>query len=184
MTEPISDLAGSDWIQTASGRAFWPLRPRVEDVDLGDIGHALGNLCRYNGHTRAFYSVAQHCVIMSDVVPDVPGMRLAALFHDAAEAYCSDVARPLKVHMGRYREIEDAVQRVIHERFGIPWPLPAAIKEADLRMLSTERRDLMATPPRPWMTCEGFPPYDVTITPWDPWEAGKLWLDAARALLP
>src|SRR5690242_11754504 len=83
-----------DWMQTYTGRRFWPLDPRVDDIDIGDIAHHLSLVCRFAGACREFYSVAQHCVGVSYVCD--PKDALWGLLHDAAEAYVGDMVRPLK----------------------------------------------------------------------------------------
>jgi hypothetical protein len=141
----------SDWIQTFSGRQFWPLEPAPEDVHIVDIAHALSNICRYTGHTREFYSVADHSIRVSKIVPAEDA--LWGLLHDASEAYICDVARPVK-HFPAfgelYRQIEDRLMAAICQKFGLPLEQPASIKTADNILLHTERRDLMARPPQPW----------------------------------
>ena len=77
--------AGSEWIITASGKRFYLRRPTPADIDAGDVAHALAHICRFNGHTREFYSVAQHSILVSRLLPDE--LKLAGLLHDAAEAY-------------------------------------------------------------------------------------------------
>jgi hypothetical protein len=96
-----------DWIQTYSGRQFWPLDPRVEDVHLEDIAHALSNVCRYTGHVREFYSVAEHSVHVSWSCE--PEDALWGLLHDASEAYLADMARPVKQNMPVYVAAERLV---------------------------------------------------------------------------
>ena len=85
------------WIQTYTGRKFHPLRPRVAEVDVRDIAHALSLKCRFGGHCRVFYSVAEHSVRVSRVL-EAKGRELAVwgLMHDAGEAYLPDVGRPVK----------------------------------------------------------------------------------------
>ena len=151
---------GKHWIQTASGRQFWPLDPRPEDLDLGDIAHALSNLCRFGGHCREFYSVAQHSIHVScEVQPRA--LKAAGLMHDATEAYLIDLPRPIKDALPEYRVAEDRLWRVIAKRYGLPEVLPEEVKEADERMLATEQRDLMAAPPREWEF--GHEPYDWNV---------------------
>lgn len=114
------------WIQTASGRQFWPLDPRIEDVHPPDIIDHLSKICRFAGACRKFYSVAQHSVLVSEIVQEIgrepdcsgggagggggsgaggfsPMQRLQAalvgLWHDAAEAYIGDITRPFKRHL-------------------------------------------------------------------------------------
>src|SRR5215218_7185183 len=78
------------FIQTLSGRRVNPLEPSPDDIDPADIARALANLCRFGGHSRAFYSVAQHSVIVCDLLEQrdaTPDEMMAALLHDAAEAW-------------------------------------------------------------------------------------------------
>jgi len=77
-----------NWFQTYTGKQFYPLDPRPEDIDLDDIVHHLSHLCRFNGGTREFYSVAQHSVIVADALPD--DFKLWGLLHDAAESFLAD----------------------------------------------------------------------------------------------
>jgi hypothetical protein len=161
----------SNWIQTFTGRQFWPLAPRAEDVCIEDIAHALAMKCRYTGHCTRFYSVAQHSVLASQIVPSNDA--LWALLHDATEAYLPDVARPVKQEWPEFREWEDRLCAVIAEKFGLSMPMPDSIKHADLIMLRTERRDLMVTPPRAWRTDELAQPMVDHIFPlsWVPAES-------------
>lgn len=83
-----------DWMQTYTGRKFWPLNPRAEEVYIEDIAHSLALSCRFNGHCKVFYSIAQHSVLVSQIVK--PTQQLIALLHDSAEAYLGDIIRPIK----------------------------------------------------------------------------------------
>lgn len=132
------------WIETFSGGKFHLLNPTPEEVNLEDIAHSLSQQCRFTGHTREFYSVAEHSYFVSHLVP--PEQALAALLHDASEAYLSDLSRPAKhfTAMGRvYMELEEKVQRVIAQAFGIPYEMTPEIKWADNLMLGIEGRLLM-----------------------------------------
>lgn len=131
-------------ILTASGRYFDFLNPKPEAIDIHDIATALSRMPRFTGHTTEFYSVAQHSVEVSRLVP--PGHALAGLLHDASEAYMGDLASPLKQLVPDYKAIEKRVERAICARFGLAFPLDPCIKRADLTMLVTERRDLMPRP--------------------------------------
>lgn len=151
---PRSD---SDWIYTASGRKFWPLDPRPEEIFIEDIAHALARICRFNGHTRHFYSVAEHSVRVMDQVreramgnkldaPRVQALSLWGLLHDASEAYICDLTRPMKGswQLGRiYSGFEAGLMNVICERFGLPTKMPNEVRWADEIQLATEFRDLM-----------------------------------------
>ncbi|MBK8200707.1 MAG: phosphohydrolase [Acidobacteria bacterium] len=157
------------WFMTRSGIKFYPARPRPEDVSIADIASALAKTARFNGHTFEFYSVAQHSGIVADTVKDARYKR-EALLHDAAEAYTGDLIRPIKVQPGLagFREIEERIERVIAERFGLIYPWPGEIKEADLLVLYTEDRDLRPSAwhdrptlperivPAPWETAYGM----------------------------
>jgi hypothetical protein len=136
------------WIQTYTGKQFWPLDARVEEVEIEDIAHSLAMLCRFNGHCRRFYSVAEHSVHVSRVV-DAEVARWG-LMHDAAEAYLSDLPQPIKRHMPIFRECEERLLRVIAERFALPWGVPEAIVRADMVLLATEKEALMGKEPAPW----------------------------------
>lgn len=137
------------WIQTAHGRAFDFLDPTEDSIELEDIAHALGRLCRFNGHVDDFYSVAEHSVLVSFLVPEQ--FAVAGLLHDAAEAYLGDVTKPLKDQLPDYQRIEAIVERVIARRFGLATPMPAEVKRADTLALAIEHRELMPGPePRPW----------------------------------
>lgn len=136
------------WIQTFSGRAFHPLAVEPGVVDIGDIAHALSLQCRFNGHCRTFYSVADHSVRVSRVVPAADA--LWGLLHDAAEAYLSDLPRPLKRQMPAFEEMEDRLLQRIMARYGLGWPMPESVREADEILLATEKRDLMAPEPASW----------------------------------
>lgn len=131
------------FITTFSGVEFNVLEPRPKDVRLVDIAHALSNQGRWLGHTRWFYSVAEHSVRASYMVPQ--RFRLAVLLHDASEAYTGDCPTPIKhsTLMEPFRRIEARVQIAIGEHFGIDFLAAAqAIHYADALMRDTEGRDL------------------------------------------
>ncbi len=141
------------WILTASGRHFSYLDPRPDDIDILDIAQGLANECRYAGHTRAFYSVAQHAWLTSQIVPRP--LALEALLHDASEAYCKDIPKPLKELLPDYREIEARVDGAIRARFNLPLRMSEDVHRADLILLATERRDLMRADSTPWAILAG-----------------------------
>jgi len=122
-------------ITTATGKTVDPLNLKPEDVDILDIARALSRQCRYAGHVGGFLSVARHSIWVSEVLPQ--HLRLAGLLHDAAEAYLGDLIRPLKhsVFGTAYLEMEEKVERVIFEKFGLSYPLDPAVADADNRVL-------------------------------------------------
>lgn len=161
----VSPTRKGDWMQIyPSGRQYWPLDPREEDVEIEDIAHSLSLQCRFAGHIARHYSVAEHSIraaacVRPELMPGVPEhiVRFATLMHDSPETYVVDVPRPLKRYLGAYNEIESINARVIERRFGLPegcfeWP---AVKQADETMLFTERRDLLKPPPAQWGVAQG-----------------------------
>jgi len=150
---PGVDRKGN-WMQTYTGRMFWPVDPRADEVHIHDIAHALANACRFGGHCKRFYSVAEHSVLCSYLVPQE--MALTALMHDATEAYVCDIPRPLKPFLEGYAAIEQRVWEAIADRYSLPYQLPAEVKEADNAMLLAEQRDIMLPPPAPW-SVPGYP---------------------------
>jgi 5'-deoxynucleotidase YfbR-like HD superfamily hydrolase len=135
------------WVSTATGRMVSLLDPQPETITLGDIAHALSMICRFNGHVTRFYSVADHSVHVSKLVP--PELAMVGLLHDAAEAYLGDIISPVKKMManGQSMAFKDAERRLweaICERFSIDPKLLASVKQADLIALATEKRDLLA----------------------------------------
>lgn len=132
------------WIQCFSGHPFWPLDPRPEDIRGEDIAHALAHQCRFAGHCETFYSVAEHCIRASFIVPEEDA--LWALLHDAPEAYLVDLPRPIKHSpglAGSYQRIERNLMAMVCQVFDLPPEEPESVKAADLQLLETEFRDLM-----------------------------------------
>jgi hypothetical protein len=139
------------WIQTYTGKQFWPLDPRPEEIVLEDIARALSHQCRFSGHTKYFYSVAEHSVNVARLLDKEPeGTRLWGLLHDASEAYLVDVPRPVKWFLPQYKEAEELLHQAIAERFGLGWPIPDAVHHADNVMLATEAHHLLGPSPAPW----------------------------------
>jgi len=84
-----------DWFLTFTGRQFYPLDPCPEDIDIHDIAHHLSLICRFNGACRVFYSVAQHCCIVSDAL--ARPYKLRGLLHDGTETYFGDMIKAIEV---------------------------------------------------------------------------------------
>ncbi len=160
------------YVSTYLGHRFYLTRPHIDDVAIEDIAHGLAYQCRFNGQTREFYSVAQHSLMVMELVPEP--LRFAALLHDAAEAYLGDMVKPLKNLFPAFSEIENRVMAIIGHRFGIDLiHLHPAIKHADRIALATEKRDLMPHSTEPWSYLEGAEPLPEIIHPWPP-EVAKL----------
>src|SRR3989344_4432162 len=164
-----------DWAQTYTGKQFWPLDPLAKEVDLRDIAHSLGYQCRFNGHSLQFYSVAQHSVLVSRLVSREQS--LAALFHDAAEAYTGYLIRPLKKFLPKeFKQMESQIESVIYDAFKIKNVNEEEIKLADNIALITEMRDVMAKPPVKWNEEGLYKPHSERIIPLGPDEAGQLFI--------
>lgn len=160
-----------DWMSTYTGRKFWPMDPDYREIDILDIARALSMQCRYNGHVKKFYSVAEHCWLVSLACPEYP---LWGLLHDASEAYLSDIIRPVKPYLQEYIEAEKNLMVAVCRRFALYPVMPQAVKEADNRILVDEARALL--------TCEGkdwnlpYEPLGAAIIGLPPEEAEKLFL--------
>ncbi len=145
----MGDRVTAAWIQSVSGKAIRLLEASPDQVDILDIAHALSNVCRFGGHCSTFMSVAQHSVIVSANCSEKHA--LAGLLHDAAEAYVGDIVTPLKrtpAMREAYLGVEALWARAIGERFGVELvDLPKEVREADLRALLTEKRDLLLPMP-------------------------------------
>ncbi|MDP3848594.1 MAG: phosphohydrolase [Pseudomonas sp.] len=157
------------WILTLTGKRFELLAPTAAMIDPMDIAHSLAHQCRFNGHSRGFYSVAQHCCIVADLVPEEH--QLVALLHDATEAYVGDLVRPLKQLLPAFVDIEHRIWLAICERFNLDTELPACVHDADLIALATERRDLMPAHPGTWECLANIQPSAARIKPWGTTEA-------------
>lgn len=148
-------------MHTYTGHRVYPLDLKEEDIQLLTIAHSLSLQNRYLGHTKFPYSVAQHSIYMSHVVP--AEYAFEALMHDAAEAYCGDLIRPIKYspELVSFREIEDRIDYIIRNKFRLPPKMSAVIKDADTRMAFTEKRDILVPSDADW----GVPsiPYEEPI---------------------
>src|SRR5262245_24308662 len=120
--------AAVDWIPTYTGNRFDFGGPNPSDIDIRDIAHGLSHICRFGGRTTRFYSVAQHCLLVSRLVD--PKYAMHGLMHDAAEAYIGDIVRPLKQKLakdsdGEFAAMEARIEHAIWERFEIVWDAAA-----------------------------------------------------------
>jgi hypothetical protein len=177
------------WAQTASGLAVDLLDPKPEQITLHDIALSLSRLPRFNGHTcDRVWSVAEHSLLVADLVsvtvPDAPpALLLAALLHDAHEAYVGDRIAPVKAatrawcaQRGDYSAdpfsaIAKGLDGAIHTAFAIaPSDIDLqVIHHADLQALGIEARLYMAPPPRPWIDLPEPPPGFITNYPPRTW---------------
>jgi hypothetical protein len=163
---------------TRSGKWFDPFYPSIENIDITDIGHALSNICRFAGHTSEFYSVAQHSVYVAQTLRmrgGTPIERLAALLHDAPEAYLIDLPTPIKIELPAYKEAEGRWWSLIKKYWELPdsKTLENLIHSADMDVFATEARDLMSDP-KEWKSRTDCTAQNFVITPMPPIEARQM----------
>ena len=152
------------WIETISGRYVNPLNLQDSDICIEDIAQPLSQICRFNGQCSRFYSVGQHSIHVADMVgsklletykegiliPEHNRTCLAALLHDASEAYTNDINRPVKYAVKGFKEIDNIITGKIMKHFGCvgaDWDL---IKKMDNVMLATEAYSLMKSKGEGW----------------------------------
>lgn len=171
---PTDSIDRGPWFFTASGTKFYLFDPKPGDVLIEDIATSLANQCRFAGHVKAFYSVAQHSVLVSRVCD--PADAPHGLLHDAAEAYMQDLIRPLKYSAGLrdYRTHLESLEAFVFDRFNLEPRMPASVARADEVLLATEMRDLLAAGARWPMSVDPLP---TAITPLGPKQARLLFLD-------
>jgi len=128
-------------MQTYSGKFFDYKDFSDYEYPIEEIASALSNICRFNGHLKYFYSVAQHSVIVSNIVP--PKLALEALLHDAAEAYVGDTITPLKNAGPGFKALEAQIDDKIRAQFGLPIDMSRKVHDADMVAFATEVRDVL-----------------------------------------
>jgi hypothetical protein len=179
-----------DWMQvytgTGKGAQFWPLDPKPSEVIIKSIAHALGMMCRYNGHVIEFYSVGEHSVHIARWILEnggTPDEALWGLLHDAPESQgIADIIRPVKPFLQGYREVEDRVMNVVCDWAVLSHEMPAIVKEADNRILVDEMSQNMEAPPMPWRLPDPRP-LGVTLCFWPPKEAEAAFLRTYSAII-
>lgn len=178
------------WIATYSGKEFDVYSPDLNDICIEDIAHALAYTGRYGGHTNYFYSVAQHCVLMTNHIQqqswyDKVGHKWLAqwaLLHDAAEAYVGDLPRPIKRAFpdNAFKNMENVVMSAIQEKFRLSGEEPALIKELDHNIVADEAMQLFQKMPSwvTWFTKVGI----IIDEAWSPDKAEMRFLAKYREL--
>ena len=157
------------WIQTVSGRMFDFEQCVPEDIYVEDIAHALSNTCRFGGHLRDFYSVAQHSVHVAERAKN----QKLGLMHDGSEAYIHDVTRPLKKLLGyTYAHIENRIMQCVYKRYDVQFSMDDKqdLHIVDMRMLVTEAMQLHPKGIHSmWdVDVKEYPPYPLKLVPWPP----------------
>lgn len=173
-------------IRLRSGRYFDLADPRPDQFTFGDIAGALSKICRFGGQIESYYSVAEHCVLCSKVA-EGDGLpldtQIAALMHDAAEAFCGDMVKPLKVMLPRYKEIEEASESVVAEKFTIDFRREeSSIREIDHAMLIHERRFMFSADNVVWTGEKDVRRLTIQIQNWRPDHAEAAFVNRARML--
>jgi hypothetical protein len=168
-------------IMLRSGAWFDFCAPAESEFTIDDIAHGLSNICRYSGQCSSFYSVAEHSILVSDIAT---GFEFEALLHDAAEAFLGDITRPLKQMLPDYKRIEAEVERAILDRFGVTGPLPPQVKQADLRVLAAEQKQIMPEGTDGWVRGQRVEPAPIVVRHLSPAEAKTCFLARFEELLP
>lgn len=185
------------WTETFTGKRFFFENPTPGMVDVADIAHSLALLCRYGGHCRVFYSVAEHSWLLADWYLDsvAPGYAVgrsvptaeqaetafALLMHDASEAYLIDVPRPVKARLPDYKRLEAPIEAAIAGRFRMEYPHPRVVREADGRIIVDERAQVMSRSGNDW-AIGGLEPLGVSLRAWSPGVAEFQFKDMFRYL--
>lgn len=191
------------WMITSSGKQFYPLDPETEKIDIKDIAHSLSLQCRWAGHVKCFYSVAQHSYYVAEWIeeyckstnnPNYKKCALVGLLHDASESYLVDLPRPIKNYseLGTlYKQIEGPLQTIIYDKYILSVDSPYCyisigmgrlLHDADNAILRAEARDLMPPPPGEWNIDNQTPAWSKEIIPIGPDFAEKLFLEKYKEL--
>lgn len=132
----MENLFAGRLIRTYSGHYFDVFDPNPDHIEIEDIAHSLSLLCRFAGHIKSFYSVAEHSIWVCNKVSKTHA--LTALLHDASEAYLIDLPKPIKDEISQYLEVENNLMKVIAEKFGFQYPFPEEVKIYDKAALEFE----------------------------------------------
>lgn len=151
------DNRSGPYIYTYTGKKFYPLDSRPEDICIDDIAQGLSLTCRWTGQCNRFYSVATHSIRVAYIAKflaerdGIRGEELEkvfshALVHDAHEAYLADLASPLKQHVEGWKGFEKGIQESIHRFLGLDLELDEDLQRyvtwADLLCLCIEYEEL------------------------------------------
>ncbi len=163
-------MSNGTWMQTVSGRRVSLVAPDPDTLYIPDIAYSLAGICRFTGHCKPRYYVAEHCIRVAEILP--PILRLQGLLHDAAEAYFNDLSRPAKGLLPEYKKLEDAFLEVIYTKW-LRFRNDDIVKKADDILVATEGRDLMGNT-ADWHLSEA--PLGKQIRPWSSANAESLYV--------
>lgn len=176
-----------NWIGLLSGARMDYDAPEESDVTLDDLASAVSNICRFSGHLPCFYSVAQHLVNTSRIVPSE--FAFDALMHDTAEAFTNDLPTPLKWSLPIFKELEVKIESAMSRRFGFAYPYAPEVKLADTQMLLLEKK-YVKLDDREWPNYPDLDPaverellLKVDLKPWQPVRAKREFLERYGQLL-
>jgi hypothetical protein len=183
----MSESTMPTWITTFTGRQFFPMAPISADIVIEDIAHQLSCMNRWAGATVEPYSIAQHSVHVSQLVP--MGDALWALLHDASEAYLVDIPTHIKrlPTMAPYRAAEAQLQRLIYHRFGLIGDEPDSVKVADHACAVAEAQDLLKQVPTWWppsIRHRKAPRTPFRIVAWPARQAERAFIEQFTAFCP
>lgn len=168
-------------IQTYSGIQFSPKEVTVDMFDPIDVAHGLSHICRFSGQSKQFYSVAEHCVLVSKELkrryPKNYQLQLEGLLHDATEAYLLDIPSPFKAMYKGYKELEIKCEKIMAKAFGINFPFNPLVKKVDKAILLDENQQLMRRQFHPNRIDSDVIPLGIKIPCWGPKKAKKEWLN-------
>ena len=177
----LNKPSGRTAMLMASGFTLQLDSPRAEGMPITDVARALAYQPRWAGATRVFYSVAEHSVLVSRLVP--PQLAFDGLMHDCDEAISGDVPSCVKELLGRdhLKAKLGPVKLALSRWFGFRLDDPR-VKHADLVCMATELRDLL---PPAWMDWGHLPPsHPDKIAPVGPERAYTLFLERYEELKP
>ena len=139
--KPVDDGKMEPWIELITGGRFYYNDPAW---DIGAIAHSLSMVCRFTGHCRKFYSVAEHSILVSRIMEDQGlGDPMEGLLHDGVESVLADVARPAKNLLKDYKALDKALDGSLRKSFGLPETMSDGCARADAIALLIEARELM-----------------------------------------
>lgn len=135
-------------IGTFTGQRMHPLDPHPDEIRIEDIAHGLANTCRYGGQCQFYYSVGTHSIYVSKELSEYgPEMQLYGLFHDAAEAYITDLPRPVKAEIEGYDGIESGILSAVWDTLSLSHPTEQqwkTVMAVDDQLFHYESEELLA----------------------------------------
>ena len=167
-----------NFIITRSGARFFINEKDLSSVPIDDLAHALSYNCRFNGHVNQMYSVAEHSVHVSNLVPKADA--LWGLLHDLTESVIPDIPRPFKHLITGFMEYEDEMMENMAKSYHLPWPMPKSVKYIDKHIVAAEAKQLFDKTPD-WI--DSYDKIDMKVEGWSPEEAKRRFLERYEELM-